>query len=355
MLATILTITIFLSLTWCGWTFHFISESLHGISLLDAGLLNVILYVLFACLPLLLLWLVFGFITQTLYNIRNVKNSNRLFAQMKKNQEYSDLLARIMLSSEQNDKCSFEMGRFDLLLADINELLSEFISRQRLADEDQIEYLWKKVQNGGKWSFGKVIIENFNRQPNFKQKVLVNVAADNMLAGTVMEFCARYQTLLKLLEKYDHEKIFLDLLETGVLGKVYVLLLPISNEIRRLREHDNRQEAPVETRPLYASEPKKETSLSEERDDFSMALAKSFGREETRELRADNFVGEARDNTVKQKPILSEPAELTETQKTLESLKKEWAEAPTLSQPSETNEDLTYPFGGWSDAQNYKK
>ena len=339
MLAIILTLTVFTSLVWCGWSIHFILEALHGISFLDAGLLNVILYILFVSVPLLLIWLIFGFITQTLYNMRTLKNFNRLFAQMKKNQEYSDLLARIMLSSEQNNKCSFEMGRFDLLLSDINELLSEFITRQRLADEDQIEYLWKKVQNGGKWSFGKVIIENFNRQPNFKQKVLVNVTSDNLLAGTVLEFCARYQTIIGLLEKYDQDKIFLDMLETGVMGKVYALLSPIGNEINRLRESSLHEDRPTRTAAGdIAVEP---AVMEEKKDEFSLALERSFS--------------DASSKVRSKEPVLNMPEELTETQKALNSLKKEWREEVKPLTSQETTDDLTYPFGGWSDAQNYKK
>lgn len=353
MLVAILTLTIFVSLVWCGWGVHFVLESLQGISLFDAGLLNVILYVLFVSLPLLLIWLIFGFIMQSLYNIRNLKNSNRLFAQMKKNQEYSDLLARILLSSEQNDKCSFEMGRFDLLLSDINELLSEFISRQRLADEEQIEYLWRKVQNGGKWSFGKVIIENFNRQPNFKQKVLVNVTSDSLLAGTVLEFCARYQTIIELLEKYDRDRVFLDLLETGVMGKVYALLFPISSEIKRLRNSSMSETTTSHNEPRdnlaksFAS-----TANETKKDEFSLALERSFGNKESNVSQA-NFDHQMPSHG--REPTLTMPEEITETQKTLDSLKKEWRDEIKPIEKPETSDDLTYPFGGWSDAQNYKK
>ncbi len=359
MLAIVLALTIFSSLVWCGWATHFVIEALHGISLVDAGLLNAILYILFVCLPLLLIWLIFGFITQTFYNMRSIKNSQRLFAQMKKNQEYSDLLARIMLTSEQDNKCSFEMGRFDLLLSDINELLSEFIVRQRLADEEQIEYLWKKVQNGGKWSFGKVIIENFNRQPNFKQKIMVNAASDNMLSGTILEFCARYRTIIELLEKYDHEKIFLDLLETGVLGKVYALLLPIGNELKRLRESSAMtsytKDEPKASAPSFAPAPAAPLTAEQNKDEFSLALERSFGRNEAPMPQRLAPVFDNHSILHSNEPVLSAPEEMTETQKTLASLKKEWADSNSAMETKGSVDDLTYPFGGWSDEQNYKK
>ena len=140
----------------------------------------------------------------------------RLFSQLKKNQEYSDLLARIMLETEQNIKNSFMLSRFDILISDMNELLSEFLQRERLVSAEQIESLWVKVQNGGKWAFGKVVIENYNRQPTFRKKVYTDASSDNMLAGTIMEFCARYQTLIALLEKHDKEKIFINVIDNAL-------------------------------------------------------------------------------------------------------------------------------------------
>ncbi|MCQ2741049.1 MAG: hypothetical protein MJ210_02905, partial [Alphaproteobacteria bacterium] len=236
MLAISLFCTVFLTVVWGIYSVNFVIEALSGISFSDAGLTNVLMYVLFICLPLLILWAVFGYISQYLFNRSVSKQLFKLFSQIKKNQDYSDLLARIMLETEQNIKSSFMLGRFDLLVADMNELLSEFLVRARLASEEQIENLWVKVQNGGKWAFGKVIIENYNRQPSFQKRILAAAMADSLLSGTLMEFCARYQTLLNVLEKYDKEKIFLGVIETGVMGKVFSVLAPVTNELRRSKE-----------------------------------------------------------------------------------------------------------------------
>lgn len=363
MMTAVLSVLIFMSIVWVVGAWHFIEMSLSGISFFDAGILNIILYGLFICIPLFLIWWMFSTACQTLYNRRTFVQMKTLFAQMKKNQEYSDLLARIMLGSEQDNRNAFEMSRFDLLLSDLNELLSDFISRQRMASEDQIEYLWTKVQNGGKWSFGKVIIENYNRQPNFRQKVLVNVLADNVLAGTVLEFCARYQKIIGLLEKYDKEKVFLDMLETGVMGKVFAIMAPISSEIQRSRDGscgqpqamqpqlqpqsqlqsqpDLRNQEYNNPKPIVADEETK-------KDSFSLALERSFGSEPSLETAE-------RKKTDNVPSFLSNPESLSETQKTLDALKKEWQTAGAAAEQKDKVDDLTYPFGGWADVQNYKK
>lgn len=346
MLIAVLVLMFFLSAVWVVGSLHFIASSLEGMSFFDAGILNAILYILFVSLPLLLGWGIFGFINNALNNAKANRQMQKLFAQMKKNQDYSDLLARVMLNSEQSAKSYYELNRFDLLIADMNELLSEFISRQRIASEEQIEYLWTKFQNGGKWSFGKVIIENYNRQPNFQQKVLVNVLADNMLSGTVLEFCARYNTLVDLLNKYDTEKIFLEMIETGVMGKVYAILAPICKEVKRAKGIDlNISEAASVKAPEATSRFSRETS---EKDEFSIVLERSFGDNDSHQ--------EPRFDSVPSSPTISFSEEdISETQKTLNNLKKEWKEVDTSSASKDKLSDLTYPFGGWTDAQNYKK
>ena len=209
MLTITLFAMVFVSVIWLFYSFNFVLSSLSGMSFFDAGVLNVILYTLFVCLPVFILWFVFGVISQYAYNKSSFRQMYKLFSQMKKNQEYSDLLARIMLETEQNIKSSFMLSRFDVLISDMNELLSEFLLREKLTSSEQIESLWVKVQNGGRWSFGKVLIENYNRQPVFQKKIYADASVDSLLAGIIMEFCSRYQTLLTVLEKHDKEKIFL--------------------------------------------------------------------------------------------------------------------------------------------------
>lgn len=362
-MTAVLSVLIFVSIVWVVGAWHFIEMSLSGISFFDAGILNIILYGLFVCIPLFLIWWMFSTACQTIYNRRTFGQMKTLFAQMKKNQEYSDLLARIMLGSEQDNRSAFEMSRFDLLLSDLNELLSDFISRQRMASEEQIEYLWTKVQNGGKWSFGKVIIENYNRQPNFRQKVLVNVLADNVLAGVVLEFCARYQKIIGLLEKYDKEKVFLDMLETGVMGKVFAIMTPISCEIQRSRDGGYGQSQIEQPQPQPQSDLRQpeynglkektdeKASVSDEeikKDSFSLALERSFGSEP--------FLETAENKKTDDVPsFLGRSDSLSETQKTLDVLKKEWQTAGATAAQKDKVDDLTYPFGGWADVQNYKK
>lgn len=75
---------VFSSAVWLIYAVRFVGESLSGMNLFDAGLLNVVLYTLFVCLPLFVLWAVFGFISQYVYNRMASRQLFRLFSQMKK-------------------------------------------------------------------------------------------------------------------------------------------------------------------------------------------------------------------------------------------------------------------------------
>lgn len=469
MLAFAFFVSIFSSLLWLFYALMYISENLNGVSASTLGIMDMSIYVSFVVLPIFVIWIVFGFINQFITNRFFNKNLYSLFVQMKKSQDYTDLMARIMLESEQQIKDGFVLGNFDLFIADMNELLAELIHRSNIASNEQIERLWNKVQNGGKWSFGKVIIEVNQNQPNFQNRVFEKAQDDAVLSGTILEFCARYLSLIALLEKHDRERIFLNIVETGVLGKVFSIFAPISDEVKKFREvsfrkdsslsktkfssnsFDSTEEIELDSnveeneRPKPAiksfvskiglfkkknenneNREKNEPQLNE-RDSFSMALERSFGNSEPQfnepqisdpniefpkielptfgvkieEPSFDSSFEEPKfsDNSFTTEPLVStneEPKffteksyektfespvleskelmvennfELTSTQRTLDNLKKEWdemkkADEPRVSIPQEVQtpiaktaqeETYSYPFGGWTDEDNYHK
>lgn len=308
---------VFSSLLWLIFSVRYVFESLHGLPFFDAGVVSIISYVVIVCLPIFLIWLIFSFISQYLNGKAVNLRLQKLFEQVKRNQEYSDLLSRVLIEAEQQIKDGFMLNKFDLLLADMNELLAEIIRCCNIASAEQIEHLWNKVQNGGKWSFGKVIVEVNGAQPNFQKRVYDKACKDLMLAGTLMEFCARYQATVSMLEKHDKEKVFLNIIEAGIMGKVFSIFAPVADGLRRNREaseilrentpsfqeevpsftpnfppknytgqrlratarHDTKAEEDNE--PLLSKlnlfKKKKETPAMRERDPFSIALEKSFG------------------------------------------------------------------------------
>lgn len=390
MLALVFFLLIFSSFLWLFFSVSFVIDSLEGMSFFDAGIANIMLYTLLICLPIFLLWSVFGYINQYLQNQAVGKQLQKLWGQLKKNQDYSDLVARALIEAKQNVNDGFMLVRLDLLISELNELLSEIIRGCKFASVEQIDVLWAKVQNGGKWSFGKVLIEVNNSQPDFERRVLEYCAYNSILGGTIMEFCARYDSILKLLEVHDKDKIFLEILETGVMGKVRSILFPVAAKLNTFRNavDDYSQEVlkPVissEIKPFhhnYISDKedvndsqtssfsllnkfnlfKKKTEKNESeivRDPFSIALERSFGDEYNEETAQEpKIIFGTEDDSIHQ---ISEPEE-TDTQKTLENLKKEWSDnlqmkKEDVSKVIQEETDMIYPFGSWADEQSYRK
>ena len=260
--------SVFSTFLWLIYMFMYLKDKLGGMSFGSLGLSDISLYIALLVLPVLVLWMIFGYVTQYLNFHRLNDNMYSLFKQMKKNLEYTDLIARIMLEAEQNGKDGFILNKFDLFITDMNELLAEIIQRGALAAPEQIDSLWAKTRNGAKWAFGKVIIEIDANQGNFGSRLVLKAQNDKVLAGTILEFCARYQNLLGILEKHDKERIFLTMVETGVYGKVYSILAPWGEQIRRKRDFGDLREENEET----SLEPRRFSGLSasapatEERD-----------------------------------------------------------------------------------------
>ena len=362
---------VFSTLVWLIYSFLYVRETLGGATLASTSLLEMTSYITVIILPIFALWIFFGQIFTFLNARKFDANLHFLFKQMKKNQDYTDLIARILLETEQGVRDGFVLNKFDLFISDMNELLAEIIYRCNLASNDQIERLWIKVQNGGKWAFGKVFIEVNNTQPYFQKRIFERAQADGILAGTILEFSSRYLNLLTVLEKHDRERMFLSIIETGVFAKVFSIFAPISDDIKKTREvvlktrvteKENKQEEELKDNVVTFSEPtfsapkekskrsglfsKKSEKEEPEKDAFSIALERSFGIEE---------------------PVLEAPGideVMEKTNQNINLLKKELEEIETSLQATPVSaqtkkavndDDFAYPFAGWIDEENYSK
>ena len=270
MLAVAFFVSVFSTVFWLIYAVMFVAEKISGIPLNALSLFNASIYLAFILLPVFVLWAVFGYINQ-FSGMRHLHNNLfMLFKQMKKNMDYTDLVARIMLEAEQEIKDGFILNKFNIFVADMNEILAEIIKRAGIASSEQIENLWAKVQNGGKWSFGKVLIEVSQTQGEFQLRMFNRAQGDTILSGSILEFVARYQALIALLEKHDKEHVFLNLIETGVFGKVYSIFAPVSEEIKRLKEI-----SALKAKPSFIDNASLEKSLPKEPDTFKALDRKS--------------------------------------------------------------------------------
>lgn len=394
---------------------------------LDGGLFSqspdiMLSFLAIALVPVLLIWLVFGFINQYLGNHSSNEKQTELLRQLQKNQDYTDLVVRVMLEAEHEIKDGFVINKFDTFIADMNESLSDIIQRCNIASSAQLEQLWLKVQRGEKWALGKAIIEAAKNQSTFNAWMEEKVGRDKVFRGSLLEFCSRYQNLLQLLEKHDRDRVFLRVIETGVFGKVYSIIAPISEGLRTSVEvGKDRQTEPEKD---YSSvlkiatmeEPKAPESIvnvdkdveEETTDDLSAyapkesffsrlnpfkknddylahdttddpffkALHNSFSNDEdisfepeNKELMPELSVEPQYEEEKNDARFTSVAETLQSLRETNEKIEKDFVKnEPTLGdssqndgddndekKPAQDEDDFVYPFGGWSNEENYKR
>lgn len=257
MLSAIFFFSIFSSVVWIFYAFLNISNGE-----INQFAVSTIIFVL----PLFVLWAIFGYIYQYISASVFNKNMFSLFKQMKKNQEFSDVIARTLLEARNCLQDNLILSKFDVFIDDMNELLADIIKRSQLVSLEQLDNLWIKVKNGGKWTFGKVIIEVAQAQPNLSSKLLQKALSDPVLSGTILEFCSRYQSLVNALEKHDQARFFLNIIETGVYGKVFSILATPADSIRQNRD--------------LSLTHKQMSNIDEQESDNSTILSDSFSHNE---------------------------------------------------------------------------
>ncbi|MDD4555957.1 MAG: hypothetical protein PHE89_01325 [Alphaproteobacteria bacterium] len=409
-------ISIFSTFSWLIFCYNFISEKLTGITVASLGVHDLMIYILMTLLPILIIWLIFGYIT-SFHNARSThKNFHVLFSQMKKNQDYSDLIARALIECEQDIRSGFILNKFDIFIVDLNELISEIISRCKIISETELQDAWARTENGGKWFLGKILIEAHRKKADFSAEIIRHTENDPLIGGTILEFCARYQSLVGILEKHDKERLLLKIVEMGVLGKVFSILAPIAEKIKNKRDYnkgpffssesneENSSNAYLEEAPkkktgffskVFKKNEEEQPKLERNEPVVEHSFSNDFGDEDV-SFKDDEFVLDETDEENEidldlpsdeeaekeidleidsnEAPLINEDDETEEpilrtpsvTEKAMADLKKEWKYFEDLEKSSPIEETKKEPklsnlttseksFGNWADEENYKK
>lgn len=408
-------VTVLSSLSWAAYAILYVHGQLAGADLSSLSAEGLALYIGIVVVPVWALWQIFGFISRYFQDTKSNLRLTQLFNQMKKNQDYTDLVVRVMLDAEHEIKDGFVINKFDIFVADMNELLADIVQRCNAASSMQLEQLWTRVKNGERWTIGKTLIEAAKNYDDFGNYLAEKARKDSVFKGTLLEFCARYQNLSALLEKHDRDRVFITIIETGVMGKVYSILAPaadaldntaseqmlppetedkafeVSPNILTMEEPKNEEESVSFFERLNPFKKKKraETEMpeAEQQSDeaFFTALQKSMNSPEDTHK---NYRQSSEDVEETQKePRLSsrqerlfEVEEQTKQEETQVfeadagdtrffnvessvmpvSSVNEYKENNLKSEKSEKavnseSDDFAYPFGGWMNAENYKK
>ena len=224
---------VFLTISWLMYIGTYIFSRLGGVSPAALGLTDLAVYTALAVVPLFVIWMTWnGF-----YRFRHEKNLQKQFknieAQFKQNQEFFEIVARMLWQGQQNRQNHFVLERTELFVSELNGLLADMLQRYNFISDSEAAKLWSTAEKGNKWGFAKALISLQNGSVDFENRLYRAAVRENLLRGTVNEFCARYARLLELLKMHDQEKIFLPVIETGALGKAFAILAPLVDRLQQ--------------------------------------------------------------------------------------------------------------------------
>lgn len=208
--------------------------------------------------PIGLIWGIFALIKST-EEQKDIRLQNlRITEQLNKNAETTNALNCAIIALEKEFKNSFMLQEVDTLIADCNEILSDIIKRSNSISSAQMEHLWNRTAGGERWLIAKTFIETNNFQPGFTDHLINKAQKDPLLKGSILEFEARTRSLYQLLEMHDTQRIFYNMIEFGAMGKVYNIVIPIAEKLKKINETTIQSEKKLPQQPL------KEFNLTEE-------------------------------------------------------------------------------------------
>lgn len=208
--------------------------------------------------PIGLIWGIFALIKST-EEQKDIRLQNlRITEQLNKNAETTNALNCALIALEKEFKNSFMLQEIDTLIADCNEILSDIIKRSNSISSAQMEHLWNRTAGGERWLIAKTFIETNNFQPGFTDHLINKAQKDPLLKGSILEFEARTRSLYQLLEMHDTQRIFYNMIEFGAMGKVYNIIIPIAEKLKKINETTIQSEKKLPQQPL------KEFNLTEE-------------------------------------------------------------------------------------------
>ena len=315
--------------------------------------------------PIMLIWVIFAIIKHTENEQKTLHHIRNTLDVLRQNNDFNVNLCTTLLSVEQELKNGFVMRDVNTLISDTNEILADIIKRSNSISSTQMEYLWTRTAGGERWLIAKTFIETYTFQSGFAAHLLQKARKNALLKGSILEFQTRYVALRDLLENYDKQRLFYNMIEYGALGKVYNLLTPIAEELAKeptssIESHktlkvDNPQLQPEEELLSFPSFLNAETSMPN--DDFS-----------SQKKNIDSGLKAIRDEILAT-PTLSAPKQdippaptitdfaskrpmSKQTKKPVISLDE--LEKEINASPENNYDEYAYPFGAWTNAKNNK-
>ena len=219
------------SLLWLGGVLFYIYAKIGFPQLLGLPVPEIATIAATAFLPVVSLWLVVGL----LYNVMTLRKQghtiNLMLAQTRRSADHGEAMVRTLLETQVQTRSAMVLHNADLFINELNDLLSDIVVRLGLIQPAHTEIVWQRVGDGNRWAFCKVLLQNADNSPKFKDDLQNQLKRDEILAGAVRTFCYRFEQMFTMLERHDTEHYLTKIFEEGALGRVYLRFVESCREL----------------------------------------------------------------------------------------------------------------------------
>lgn len=225
------------SLLWLGGVLFYIYAKIGFPQLFGLPMPDVVMIAATAFLPVIFLWLVVGLLYNAMTLRKQGHTINLLLAQTRRSADHAEAMVRTMMETQVQTRSALVLHNADLFINELNDLLSDIVVRLGLIQPAHTELVWQRVGDGNRWAFCKVLLQNADNSPKFKDDLQNQLKRDDILSNAVRTFCYRFEQMFTMLERHDIEHYLTKIFEEGSLGRVYLRF------VEACREIDSRQAA----------------------------------------------------------------------------------------------------------------
>lgn len=236
------------SLLWLGGVLFYIYAKIGFPQLFGLPMPDVVMIAATAFLPVIFLWLVVGLLYNAMTLHKQGHTINLLLAQTRRSADHAEAMVRTMMETQVQTRSALVLHNADLFINELNDLLSDIVVRLGLIQPAHTELVWQRVGDGNRWAFCKVLLQNADNSPKFKDDLQNQLKRDDILSNAVRTFCYRFEQMFTMLERHDIEHYLTKIFEEGSLGRVYLRF------VEACREIDSRQAAFAQPEEPFARE-----------------------------------------------------------------------------------------------------
>lgn len=221
------------SLLWLGGVLFYIYAKIGFPQLFGLPMPDVVMIAATAFLPVIALWLVAGLLYNAMTLHKQGHTINLLLAQTRRSADHAEAMVRTMMETQVQTRSALVLHNADLFINELNDLLSDIVVRLGLIQPAHTELVWQRVGDGNRWAFCKVLLQNADNSPKFKDDLQNQLKRDDILSNAVRTFCYRFEQMFTMLERHDIEHYLTKIFEEGSLGRVYLRFVEACREIDR--------------------------------------------------------------------------------------------------------------------------